>query len=228
MAAMLENGGQIEILCGPRFFCLKGDPYLCQKCCLYHNLNDSYSYIICYVGIANKRRWGKHSRHSRRMHNPQFYVSGKRLIYWPGKRSISKPHQYIGWHFQYPRRRLIIRFQKLKRRHICKQNKRVLQTLVPLPVHRKSAGVKNRPLNVLYAFERKPPYIIIHAPHTRAVAFWHITNIHPTDFIVKFVIVPPYFIKKTYLWNIATPLVVGCFVYKVMHVVWAAHHWGLK
>ena len=30
-----------------------------------------------HVGIANPRWWGKRSRHSRRMRNPQFYVSGK-------------------------------------------------------------------------------------------------------------------------------------------------------
>ena len=29
-------------------------------------------------GFLWSRRWGKHSRHSRRMRNPQFYVSGKR------------------------------------------------------------------------------------------------------------------------------------------------------
>ena len=33
-----------------------------------------------HVGIANLRRQGKRSRHSRRMCNPQFYVSGKRPI----------------------------------------------------------------------------------------------------------------------------------------------------
>ena len=32
------------------------------------------------VGIANSRWWGKLYRHSRRMCNPQFYVSGKRTI----------------------------------------------------------------------------------------------------------------------------------------------------
>ena len=32
------------------------------------------------VGIAKPRWWGKRSRHSRRMRNPQFYVSGKRLM----------------------------------------------------------------------------------------------------------------------------------------------------
>ena len=33
-----------------------------------------------HVGIANPRWRGRHSRHSRRMRNPQFYVSGKRFM----------------------------------------------------------------------------------------------------------------------------------------------------
>ena len=33
---------------------------------------------VMHVGIANPRWRGKRSRHSRRMHNPQFYVSGNR------------------------------------------------------------------------------------------------------------------------------------------------------
>ena len=40
---------------------------------------------VMHVGIANTRWRGKRSRHSRRMHNPQFYVSGKRpmdMIIW--------------------------------------------------------------------------------------------------------------------------------------------------
>ena len=37
---------------------------------------------VMHVGIANPQRQGKRSRHSRRMRNPQFYVSGKRPI-WP-------------------------------------------------------------------------------------------------------------------------------------------------
>ena len=32
----------------------------------------------CMSGSANPRWWGKHSRHSRRMRNPQYHVSGKR------------------------------------------------------------------------------------------------------------------------------------------------------
>ena len=35
-----------------------------------------------HVGFANPRWRGKRSRHSRRMRNPQFYVSGKRPFYY--------------------------------------------------------------------------------------------------------------------------------------------------
>ena len=35
---------------------------------------------VMHVGIANPRWRGKRSRHSRRMNNPQFYVSGKGLL----------------------------------------------------------------------------------------------------------------------------------------------------
>ena len=34
--------------------------------------------VVMHVGIAHSRWRGKRSRHSRRMRNPQFYVSGKR------------------------------------------------------------------------------------------------------------------------------------------------------
>ena len=37
---------------------------------------------ILHVGIASPRWQGKRSWHSRRMHNPQFYVSGKRPMAW--------------------------------------------------------------------------------------------------------------------------------------------------
>ena len=35
---------------------------------------------VMHVGVANPRWWGKRSRHSQRMHDPQFYVSGKRPV----------------------------------------------------------------------------------------------------------------------------------------------------
>ena len=36
--------------------------------------------VVLHVGIANPRWRGKCSRHSRHMHNPQFYVSGERSM----------------------------------------------------------------------------------------------------------------------------------------------------
>ena len=42
-----------------------------------------YAGAVMHVEITNPRWRGKRSRHSRRMRNPQFYVSGKRPI-WPG------------------------------------------------------------------------------------------------------------------------------------------------
>ena len=47
---------------------------------------------VMHVGIANPRWRGKRSRHSRRMRNPQFYVSGKRPMYLWVKR---QPKQFI-------------------------------------------------------------------------------------------------------------------------------------
>ena len=35
---------------------------------------------VMHIRVANPRWWGKRSRHSRRMRNPQSYVSGKRPI----------------------------------------------------------------------------------------------------------------------------------------------------
>ena len=49
----------------------------------------------CMSGSLNARRWGKRSRHSRRMRNPQFYVSGKR--------PMSKcRHGYLWWEVMWP------------------------------------------------------------------------------------------------------------------------------
>ena len=42
----------------------------CIATCVMHGWIANYRFLCC--------RWGKRSRHSRRMHNPQFYVSGKR------------------------------------------------------------------------------------------------------------------------------------------------------
>ena len=53
MAAILKNGGRIEILRGPRFMFffvlfLRVSPigHVHQNGCLYHNLNDFYTYLL--------------------------------------------------------------------------------------------------------------------------------------------------------------------------------------
>ena len=53
---------------------------------------------VMHVGIANPRWRGKRSRHSRRMHKSQFYVSGKRPMLW----TTQAPVSYHKLHFTIP------------------------------------------------------------------------------------------------------------------------------
>ena len=59
---------------------------------------------VMHVGIANPQWRGKRSRHSRRMHNPQFYVSGK-MEYtpysWP-EPPVTHPTKDISCEIQIP------------------------------------------------------------------------------------------------------------------------------
>ena len=48
----------------------------------------------------------------------------------------------------------------------------------PLAARRETVGVQNKPPNVLCVFEHKTKNILIHAPRTRTVAFWHISDMH--------------------------------------------------
>ena len=50
---------------------------------------------------------------------------------------------------------------------------------VPLMACREPAGSYNWLPKVLYGFEHKTQYLLIHAPHTRMVMFWHVSNMHP-------------------------------------------------
>ena len=63
--------------------------------------------------------------------------------------------------------------------------------------------------------------------HTPALWHFDISVIFRQGFHrVKFVIVPPYFVWQQYLWNIAIQLAVGCSAYKLIYLVWVAHHQG--
>ena len=53
----------------------------------------------------------------------------------------------------------------------------------PLAACRKSAGKLWQLCKVLYVFEHKTQYLLIHAPYTRIVVFWHIGNVPPSDFV---------------------------------------------
>ena len=49
----------------------------------------------------------------------------------------------------------------------------------PLAACRKPAGKLWQLCNVLYAFEHEMQNLLIHAPFTRIVVFWHIGNVPP-------------------------------------------------
>ena len=50
--------------------------------------------------------------------------------------------------------------------------------LAPLATCREPAG-KLWQLLVLYAFEHKTQYLLVHAPYIHIVVYWHIRNIYP-------------------------------------------------
>ena len=49
----------------------------------------------------------------------------------------------------------------------------------PIAACREPAGKLWQLRKVLYVFEHKTQYILIHAPSTRIVLFWHIGNVPP-------------------------------------------------
>ena len=76
---------------------------------------------------------------------------------------------------------------------------------------REPAGKLWQLCKVLYVFEHKTQYLLImlHLP-----ALWHFdTSVtYPQWFRrVKFVVIPPRFVKQQYLWNIAIQPAVGCY-----------------
>ena len=50
----------------------------------------------------------------------------------------------------------------------------------PLSACREPAGKLWQLCKVLNVFEHKTQYLLIHAPFTRIVVFWHIGNVPPT------------------------------------------------
>ena len=50
------------------------------------------------------------------------------------------------------------------------------------PACRKPAGSYDKTTRTAMCFEHKTQYILIRAPYTHIVVFWHISNIPPHDF----------------------------------------------
>ena len=88
----------------------------------------------------------------------------------------------------------------------------VLQMWVPLAACHKPAGKLWQLCKVLYVFEHKMQYLLIHAPYTRIAFFFYTSATNPQRFRrVKFVLIPICFVQHQYLWNIAIQLVDGCY-----------------
>ena len=60
--------------------------------------------------------------------------------------------------------------------HYNTSNRLVSQMQVPLAACRQPAGKLWQLCKVLYVFEHKMRYLLIHAPFTPIVVFWHISN----------------------------------------------------
>ena len=73
-------------------------------------------------------------------------------------------------------------------------NKRVSQMRAPLATRHEPAGIQIGPPNGFYIFEQKTKYIVIHIPHIRTVAFWHIGIIPPMISWSQICYNTPYFI----------------------------------
>ena len=74
--------------------------------------------------------------------------------------------------------------------HCTHANKWVSTMRAPIMFFCEPAGSYKKLLDVLYVFEHKTQYRLIHAPYTNIVAFWHISNMLHISRRVKYVIIP--------------------------------------
>ena len=63
--------------------------------------------------------------------------------------------------------------------HFMNMNRLVSQMRAPLAGCREPAGKLWQLWKVLYVFEHKTQYLLIHAPFTRIVVFWNNGNVPP-------------------------------------------------
>ena len=62
---------------------------------------------------------------------------------------------------------------------IANMNIQVSQMRAPLAACRKPVGRYNRLSYILYVSEHEMQNLLIHAPYTHIVVFWHISNMSP-------------------------------------------------
>ena len=75
---------------------------------------------------------------------------------------------------------------------------------------REPAGSYDKTTRTAICFEHKTQYLLIRAPYTRIVVFWHISNIPPMASQSLNSCNTPMFCMQ-YLWNIAIQPSVGCY-----------------
>ena len=77
---------------------------------------------------------------------------------------------------------------------------------------REPAGTYDKTTRTAICFEHKTQYILIRAPYTRIVVFWHISNIPPRISQSQISCnTPTFYIAAIYLWNIVIQPAVGCY-----------------
>ena len=77
------------------------------------NVFPATARAVMHVGIVNPRWRGKRSRHSRRMRNPHFHVSGKRSMdetMLPGYPTADGPFSCVSYSIQYSHRCVVLDF----------------------------------------------------------------------------------------------------------------------
>ena len=79
----------------------------------------------------------------------------------------------------------------------------------PQAACREPAGNYDKTTRAAICFEHKTQYLLIHAPYTRIVVFWHISNISSMISQSQISCNTPK--KQQYLWNIAIKPAVGCY-----------------
>ena len=115
-----------------------------------------------------------------------------------GTRKIEHLWNQDSWIFMEPR--LLNIYETRRVEYLWNHNRLVSQMRTPLAACCEPAGKLQQLCKVLYVFEHKTQYLLIHAPYARILAFWHISHI------------PPMISKSQICFNTATFCTVSTFM----------------